>query len=374
MMGDSARVAAMQTCTNSAHMNQFVSTIANFVNTNAYDGFDLDWEAGIIDSQWQSLVQNLHIALPGKTISVAVTVTERFDVAAVQSSLDQANIMNYDRDSGLYSGNWATDTWYNSALLAGGDTNHPTAEMDVQYYTGAGVAPGKIGIGLPFYERIKQGCRAGYLNGSPCSLNVTDPGQTYATGDATTNPRTAINYNDLLNSVYWSGGTKIWDAKHGSQYLQYNAGGNQAFVPYTGVEQIQAAVNFVNTNNLGGIMVYELSGEYVSSAAGDARYPLSVALSNASGGATAPVIMTTSPLARSTVGTFYSASVSATGTTPMAWTLAIYVPPGYRFDDSKSAAAVNLADINLEGSVLRARVKFDGPATQVKWSVAFLKS
>src|SRR6185369_10435604 len=101
MMGDSARVAAMQTCTDSAHINQFVSAISNFVNNNGYDGFDLDWEAGIIDTQWENLVRNLRVALPGKVISVSVTVTERFIVAAVQSSLDQANIMNYDRDSGL---------------------------------------------------------------------------------------------------------------------------------------------------------------------------------------------------------------------------------------------------------------------------------
>jgi len=326
MMGDSARVAAMQTCTDSAHINQFVSAISNFVNNNGYDGFDLDWEAGIIDTQWENLVRNLRVALPGKVISVSVTVTERFIVAAVQSSLDQANIMNYDRDSGLYTGNWATDAWYNSATLAGGDTNHPTAEMDVQYYIGASVAPSKIGIGLPFYARIKQGCLAGYLSGSTCTLGIFASLQSYASGDASTNPRTAINYNDLLSSTYWANGTKVWDAVHGAQYIQYNAGGtNQAFVPYTGVEQIQAAANYVKTNGLGGIMTYELSGEYISTATGDARYPLSTALYQdmiGGSGTTAPSITPVSQLPAGTVSMAYSALLSATGTGPITWSVA----------------------------------------------------
>jgi hypothetical protein len=67
-------------------------------------------------------------------------------------------------------------------------------------------------------------------------------------------------------------------------------------------------------------------------------------------------------------------SGTALGASPMAWTLAIYLPAGYRFDESKSAAAVNLADIKVEGPLLRANVAFDGPATRVKWSVAFVKS
>jgi hypothetical protein len=282
MMGDSARAAAMQTCTDSGHINQFVTVITNFVNSNGYDGFDLDWEVGIDDAQFQDLVNRLRTAMPSKILTVAVTVTDRFNVSAVQTKLDQVNIMNYDGDAFTYTGPPGTDTWYNSALLAAGDTTHITAEATVNYYLGAGVAPGKIGIGEPFYARIKQGCLTGFLSGSTCMQNVTAPVQSYASGDALTNPRTGINYNALLNSVYWSSGTKVWDATHGAQYIQYNAGGaNQAFVPYTGVEQIQAAVNYVNTNNLGGIMVYELSGEYMSTAAGDARYPLSTALYNA---------------------------------------------------------------------------------------------
>jgi len=325
------------TCTTPAQIAQFVSAISNFINTYGYDGFDIDWESGTVDSQFQDLVRRLRATMPSKLITVAVTAANRYTISPVQSQLDQVNIMNYDKDVAYYTGQWATDTWYNSATLAGGDTDHATAETEVQYFLSAGIAANKIGIGLPFYARIKQGCRAGFLSGSTCLQNVTAPAQPYASGNATTNSRTAINYSDLLNSAYWSSGTKTWDATHGAQYVLYNAGGsNQAFVPYTGPEQIQATVNYVKNSNLGGIMTFELSGEYISTAVGDARYPLSSALSNAmGGGATAPVIMTVSPLASDTVGFPYSTTVSATGSVPIAWSLASgALPAGLQLNSS----------------------------------------
>jgi len=120
LLGDTTRAPTMKICTDNRHVNQFVAALATFINDNGYDGFDLDWEAGIVGNQWRNLVTTLRTALPGKLVTAAVTVTERFMASAVQDSLDQINIMNYDRDSGLYDGTPAADTWYSSALYAGG--------------------------------------------------------------------------------------------------------------------------------------------------------------------------------------------------------------------------------------------------------------
>jgi len=282
LLGDSTTGTYLANCTTSSTLSAFVTTLSSFVNTNGYDGIDIDWEANVdsYPTQWENLMTALRTALPGKTISCAVTVTERYMASAVQSSIDQVNIMNYDRDPWLYTGAYASDTWYNSATLAGGDTNHATAEMDVQYFIGAGVASGKIGIGVPFYGRIKQGCLMGYVSGSTCNQDVYAPVQAYASGNGGSNPRAAITYKDLLQSAYWSSGTQVWDATHGAQYIQYTAAGasQAAFIPYTGVQQIQALADFVTANNLGGVMTFELSYEYVAIATGDARYPLSTAM------------------------------------------------------------------------------------------------
>jgi GH18 family chitinase len=109
--------------------------------------------------------------------------------------------------------------------------------------TQAGISPSKIGVGIPFYGRIKRGCRSGYLSGSTCTQGVTELGQKYASGNALQNPRDPIDYRNLIKSVYWSSGTKVWDATDGAQYIRYDTGNSSqdAFVPYTGVEQISEA-------------------------------------------------------------------------------------------------------------------------------------
>ena len=65
---------------------------------------------------------------------------------------------------------------------------------------------------------------------------------------------------------------------------------------------------------------------------------------------------------------------TAIGSAPMRWKLAIYVPSGYRFDATDSAAATNLADISLDGSVLRATVVFQPGQKKLDWSIKFLKT
>ncbi|MBV9082415.1 MAG: glycoside hydrolase family 18 protein, partial [Acidobacteriaceae bacterium] len=295
-MVDNTGGSIMNNCTTSSTISGFVSTIANFVNSYGYDGFDLDWEGSINNSQYQQFIGALRRAMPDKVLTVASGWNQRYVLAQVQADIDQINCGTYDADTGTVAGQWRTDTAYNSALYQGSNTDWITADA-IYYYMvrDAGIASTKIGIGMPFYARIKQGCMAGYLSGSTCSRDVSDPGQRYASGDATTNPRTAINYNQLISSAYWTSGTRVWDATHGAQYIRYEPGNpvQNAFIPYTGVEQMQEAVRYILAANLGGIMTYDLSGEYLSNQTGDARYPLSTAIyqamtSGSTGGGTPP--------------------------------------------------------------------------------------
>jgi len=64
--------------------------------------------------------------------------------AGSQAQLDQINVMCYDLDWGLrYS-------WYLDPLLQNGNPNALTCDWDVGQFTSAGVAPGKIGVGILF--------------------------------------------------------------------------------------------------------------------------------------------------------------------------------------------------------------------------------
>jgi chitinase len=160
MLNDSA-ATAMKSCTSSAHLSQFVSVIANFINQHKYDGFDIDWEGGVVDSQYQQFILSLRSAMPNKILTVATVWNQRNVISQVQDSLDQINLMNYDDDAGLVSGNWATTTIYNSALYQGPASDWQTADAMIYYNVSqAGISPSKIGLGIPFYGRIKRGCRS----------------------------------------------------------------------------------------------------------------------------------------------------------------------------------------------------------------------
>jgi GH18 family chitinase len=281
MLHDSNAVA-MRTCTNSSHIDQFVSVIANYINQYGYDGFDIDWEDGIINSQYQQWIISLRAALPGKVLTVATTWNQRNVLARVQDKVDQINVMNYDSDIWPPRGPRAlTSTAYNSALYQGANSDWTTADIYIYYNaTSAGISRSKLGMGMPFYARVKRGCRYGYSIGSTCTQGVTDPGQPYASGNAATNARVPISYSDLVNSDYWTKGTRIWDSVHGAQYIRYEVSDSSqdAFVSYTGVEQMQEAARYVRNNSLGGIMTYDLTNEFITGETGDNRYPLSSAM------------------------------------------------------------------------------------------------
>jgi len=277
----------MAKCTDAAHVAGFAANLASFINANGYDGFDLDWENGIIPLQYAQLIDRLRALLPLKVVTVATDVTTRSMLATIQGAIDQINIMNYDSDTGFFTGTIPTTTWFNSAILAAGETARISAEGSINYMLSAGIAAGKIGLGQPFYARVTQGCRAGYQSGTSCGQGVTGPDQPFAFGNAATNSRAAMNYNTLLSSLYWSGGKHLWDDDRKSAYLSYISSNatcspppcnTDAYVSYPDARQLQSAIALINSKGLGGIMVFSLEGEYLPDASGDARYPLSSAI------------------------------------------------------------------------------------------------
>jgi Glycosyl hydrolases family 18 len=275
---------AMRVCTDSSHVDDFVRIIVNFLNSSGYDGLDIDWEVGIINSQYERWIVKLRTAICYKVLTVAGGWNQRYLLSRIQDKINQINVGNYDSDLGTVDGRWRSDIAYNSALYQGPNKDLVTADAITYFMTwDAGIAPQKLGIGMPFFARVKRGCLAGYLSGPICKAAITGFGERYASGNALTNPRDALNYNDLIRSRYWTKGIHVWDAIHGAQYLRYETSNptEGAFVSYTGIEQIQEAVRYVKKANLGGIMTYDLSGEYVSTKTGDARYPLSTVLSRA---------------------------------------------------------------------------------------------
>ncbi len=271
----------MQSNTAPARIDQFVASLTNFMIVNNYDGIDIDWEAGVVEGQYTNLIAKLRTALPTNTITTAIAVYQRGFVQLVQNSLDQINIMCYDNDGNYYPGLSPTNAWYNTSVrkwnyVFGGLTNSITQEESLMYLASSGMNMQKVGLGIPFYGRVKRGLRLGYPG-----QGVTAVNQIFASTNDTSD---AITYRDLLQTNYWSSGVKVWDDTHKAPYISYDVtdATNDAFVTYTDERQVRESAKLAGEMGLGGMMAFDLWNEYVGGATGDARYPLSTALADAS--------------------------------------------------------------------------------------------
>jgi parallel beta-helix repeat protein len=267
-------LAAITACTSPDNIGQFVESIKAFVASNGYDGVDLDWEKAIIPNQYQDLVRRLRAALPAAALSASVGIADRFIIAAIQYDLNQINIRAYNLDSQDLNQNAIGYTWYDSPTLQGANSQDQAMDILSDLYQYAGNAPAKLGLTAPFYGRIRQGC----LDDTG-TAGVTEPNQAWY-GSAKV---TDIPYRDLVNSTYWTLGTRVWDDSRQSQYIQSGDGtcAGDAFISYVGPQQLRAVVALIKSHKLGGIATYGLSYEFTPSAAGAAQYPLSSAISDA---------------------------------------------------------------------------------------------
>jgi chitinase len=86
----------------------FISALKKVVIDNNYDGVDVDWEFPADAREGRlflDLIRDLKIALPGKLVTVAISVLPHdFDLATLSSYADYINIMTYDMEA-----------WYNYA-------------------------------------------------------------------------------------------------------------------------------------------------------------------------------------------------------------------------------------------------------------------
>jgi uncharacterized protein YgiM (DUF1202 family) len=227
-------------------------------------------------SQYGSWIQKLRAALgSSKVITMSVVAgspgwASEVLANSVQGSIDQFNVMCYDSDI------WSGLSWYNQALIQGssGWSEYAGCDEMTKGFTDHGVAPGKMGMGMPFYERKWTG------NSAPMQ------------------PKGGIvqyNYNQMVND--YGGNPELssqWvkDTAHQSEYL---SAPGPTFIPFAGEYQMQSAVQLMKNRGYGGLMTFTTNYEYLPNASGDARWPLSTAIFNAMGGVTPPPLPTTPP-------------------------------------------------------------------------------
>jgi chitinase len=275
-----------QGATTSANLGSFVTNVVNFMSSYGYDGVDLDWEpfSSADVNQYTNLVIGLRVALDGsathKLLTVAAPDPEYDNFAAaeftmfasVQQQFDQINIMTYDL-SGPYGG-WVT--WFNSPIYDGGYT-FPSAPSElvpsinsvVTNFINHGVQPGKLGVGLPFY---------GYIwTGGP---GVTQPRQSWPTNNVPT--VSTPTYASII-SQYYQSNLYHWDNTAQAAYLSITStpAANDKFISYDDAHACQAKISFARNLRLGGLMIWELTQDYISTQPAGQRTPLTTALKQA---------------------------------------------------------------------------------------------
>lgn len=334
-------LTAIQSCTAPANIQQFVGLISGFVKSHGYDGVDIEWGRGVLNTpyelQYQDLIRTLRSALPAATLTVPVSVANSPMISAVADGLDQINIMAYGLDIFDPTGE-AKDASgpFMPFDRSGGNGVDRTLQARL---AAAGIAASKVGIGIPFYGVVHRGCRSASEDARG-SAGATQPDQSSL--NAIT--RSLIPYQELIGSRYWTSATHVWDSLEQTQYLSYSGGTceTDALVPYGGPEQIRAAMGDVTASKFGGVMTYGLPYEYRAGETGDARYPLSSVLHPAisPGGAVvgqakvsktqvaAPSITTPSALPAALVASPYSQTLAASGGTPITWAMTGGALPG----------------------------------------------
>jgi chitinase len=267
-VGGAGTETVFQEATTTANLPAFVSNLVSFVNLYGYDGLDIDWEPFLSTdtNQYTNLVYALRSA-PGfpatKLLTIAAPAYPSFDdsptaeftmFASMQDKLDQINVMTYDL-SGPYGG-WVT--WFNSPIYDGGYTFPsapgelvPSVQGAINNFTGNGVTPSKLGVGLPFY---------GYIwTGGP---GVTQPRQSWPA----TNPPsvTTPSYSEIM-SGYYQTNHYHWDTNAQAAYLSITntPAANDMFISYDDPRACECKVSYVRNRGLGGVMIWELAQDYV---------------------------------------------------------------------------------------------------------------
>jgi GH18 family chitinase len=206
----------------------------------------------------------LTAAAPAYPVYTDPPTSEAAMFASLQTQFDQINIMTYDL-SGPYEG-WVS--WFNSPIYDGGyrfpSTGGlvPSVDGAVNNFIVNGVAPGKLGIGLPFY---------GYIwTGGP---GVTGPRQSWPTNSVPT--VSTPTYATIMNSYYQSKNYH-WDTNAQAAYLAItnSPASTDDFISYDDQHTAQAKVSYARNQGLGGIMIWELSEDYFPTLPVGQRTPL----------------------------------------------------------------------------------------------------
>ncbi|ORX75775.1 hypothetical protein BCR32DRAFT_296682 [Anaeromyces robustus] len=263
-----------------ASREKFAISCATFCNRYGFDGVDIDWEFPIKGG----LEGNIHRPEDGDNyvlllkairnhlnnisqmnnkqylLTIASSAASYnyscLNLKALSEPLDWINLMNYD-----YAGSWCKHTCHQANLYMekplpdGRVPTHNSVCKSVEDFFNQGVPPNKIVIGVPFYGR-------GFANVEANPNDYTATGM-YAKFSGPLGKHEGGNFNYYeIRSDYFnptSGYIRYWSDNCCAPYL-FNPQ-TRGLIVYDDSWSIHYKAKYAKEHNLGGVMIWELSGD-----------------------------------------------------------------------------------------------------------------
>ena len=216
-----------------AKVRQIIDSIEGQIFTYGYDGYHIDFEDVLAEDRpyltqfMAALYSRLHPK--GKLVTMAVAGRSRevtsgwggaYDYAGLAPYLDYVVPMAYDYSyPGGRDGPVAPFNWVNG----------------VAAYAASQFGPGKVLLGVPFYGHDWNLSRGGYAS--------------------------SHGYDTVLDLVRRYNGSIGYDDVYQEAYADYNQDGDQRRVWFQTPRSLQARLDIVKRNNLGGFAAWRLGQE-----------------------------------------------------------------------------------------------------------------
>jgi chitinase len=235
-------------------MPVFLANILQIVNRYGYDGVDIDWEPQIEPGRLIAFVCALRKELDAQSRPLELTGAfweAPWYLVKVKSAFDQINIMSYDNcaPSDGFS-------WHNAALYNEGNPWRRTVDWRVRKFLSV-IPREKLGLGIPFYGYVWSGGRGTTTGG------VTRPGQHWTSAPV----MRSLDFREIVSShALWLASYRRRDQAAGDvPFLSIDQPdpANDKFVTYDDPLSVSRKVAYARAQSLGGIMIYELSGDYL---------------------------------------------------------------------------------------------------------------